>query len=198
MEFGNDSLWQVNPQGALTLFSQSISRRYWDYKFHSYDLVFTVDGAWDSSRMDGNLGGIGGNIKSNLNSSIYVFSRVVCVNNAEEAKIEAILHALKICSKSFNDSCLIAICSDAINAIENVRTGLKSYLPQDGRILNLPKLLGNNIDLHFVPRDINEEADQLASKGLERTNFFSYWTIHPSSQGPLRLSGPSHSILHYT
>lgn len=28
MEFGNDPLWKVNPQGALALYSQSISRRY--------------------------------------------------------------------------------------------------------------------------------------------------------------------------
>lgn len=72
--------------------------------------------------MVGSLGGIGGNIKSNINSLMYIFSGAVSVNNAEEAEIEAILHVLKICYKSFNVSYRTAICSDAIDAIEKVRT----------------------------------------------------------------------------
>lgn len=116
-------------------------------------MVCAVNGAWGNPYSNVNLGGIGGNIKSNLNSLVYVFSGVVSVANAEEAEIEAILHVLKICSSNFDASCRIAICSDATNAIES----------------------------------INGEADQLASIGVNRSNFYSYWTKHRSTSGPLSL-----------
>lgn len=97
MPFGNDSLWKVNPHGAIALYSHKILLEFWKYKFLSYDFVCAVDGAWSDSQ--GIIGeGIGGNIRDNKSSIIYVFSWPVMVSNAKNAEVEAIIHAILICA----------------------------------------------------------------------------------------------------
>lgn len=108
---------------------------------------------------------------------MYSFSGPVPVYTSGEAEIEAILHVVGILiSQRFpSNNFKIAICSDSVVAIEEVRMGLRKYVPLNGLIQNLSSLLGSLFTLHYVPREINENADSLAKAGLGRNALSSIW-----------------------
>lgn len=45
INFSDDSLWKVNPQGAIAIHHYTPSNSFWKFKFLQFDLVCVVDGA---------------------------------------------------------------------------------------------------------------------------------------------------------
>lgn len=126
------------------------------------------------------MGGIGGNIKSDAGSILHVFSGKIEVTGSLEAECEAILYVANLCLLNKVSAKRIVICSDSSNAIEAVRTGLRMYMPLKGIPKDLYKLLGHQIFLNYVPRELNEEANVLAKAGVNRSPFYSYWACKPN------------------
>lgn len=174
MGFGNDPLWKLNPHGAIALYSHKISSDYWSFKHQSFDIVCAVDGAWGLSVLGTLTGGIGGCIKGPGGTLLYVFSGKVKVLSATEAEIEAILYTIGVVQMSNFATNRVVICSDCFNAIEQVTTGLRTYAPLLDPSRNLLNSLGQKYFIHYVPREINGNADFLAKKGLSRLSLFSY------------------------
>lgn len=60
IDFGEDPLWIVSPQGAITTHLHVLNKTFWNFKTLSYDIVCAVDGAWGQSMNGSYAGGIGG------------------------------------------------------------------------------------------------------------------------------------------
>lgn len=96
--------------------------------------------AWGVSTDGILMGGIGGCFKTAKGSLLHIFSGPVAVEGPVEAELEALLHAIHIAlSNKFLDK-RVAICSDSINAVEQIRKGLKWYIPLCGTPFKNDKL----------------------------------------------------------
>lgn len=170
------SLLRVNQHGALAPYNHKVSTEYWKYKLESFDLVCAVDGACGVNHFGTLSGGICGCIKTSMTSMAYVFSGLVSIMSCVHTEIEAILHIMGLISSKELVNKKLVICSDSVVAIEQIRAGLSSYFPIHGRIHIIKSLLGLNVFLHYVLRDLNDNADFffLAKYGLKKVVMFAH------------------------
>ncbi|KAK1373513.1 hypothetical protein POM88_029706 [Heracleum sosnowskyi] len=173
--FGSDPLWRVNPHGALVLHTHRISREYWNLKADAFDVVCAVDGAWNTNIFGTLGGGIGVCIRTKGNRMVYVFSGPINTANSESTEVESILHVINLSMSSRLRNKRMVVCSDSTSALSIVQAGLQGFLPIHGTIKNINSLLGFTIFLHYVPREINVNADSLAKTGLNRETMAAYW-----------------------
>ncbi|KAK1401501.1 hypothetical protein POM88_001106 [Heracleum sosnowskyi] len=96
----------------------------------------------------------------------------LCSVNTE---IEAFLHVISLISVGEFANKRIVICSDSVNALEQIRIELPYYYPIQGRIPNIKSILGWTTFLHYVPRNLNLEVDSLAKSGLNRKAMAFFW-----------------------
>lgn len=175
--FTMDLNWSVNPQGTIALYHYKSSHQYWQYKLENFDFVCDVDESWGLNSLGEFSGGIGGRMRNKAKDQIYVFAGPVKVRNSFEAEIEAIIHmvrsilhnGLELKCKSF------AICADSTAALEQIRSGLKTYQSLAGPICGLLDPNRPVLSFHYVSRDLNENADSLAKAGLNKPYLYSYW-----------------------
>lgn len=152
-----------------------MNSNFWSHKYHNYDLICGVDGAWGASAHGLLSGGIGGFIKNKDGATICLFSGPLRVNNILSAEIEAILMVLSLIKNFRLLSKNTVICSDSQDALSNIFQGLKSYYPVSGMIVTADILKVPNISFQYVNRDLNLEADNLAKEGLSRPHMSVRW-----------------------
>lgn len=177
--FGNDPLWKVNPHGVMALYHDRLNMDFWKYKHEAFDIVCAVDGAWGRSSLNKYGGGIGGSIKNKIRGIIYTFSGPVIAKCSYEAELLAILLAVQVLKKKEFAKLSIIICSDSSDAINffrdrgdwDVKHRLK-LLSGEFLDFDLKELVSK---LCFVQREINQNADDLEKKGLDRVSLSCFW-----------------------
>lgn len=174
INFSDDPIWKLNPQGAIAVYFHSLGAKYWDSRKDYYELVCEVDGAWDAIKCSPNKGGIGGRITNNKGKIVYIFSGPVTVDSSLEAEIEAITHMFHIIKKPSLEGKSTVICSDSALALKAFRVGNSKLVKQEILDYALSRM-DQNVTLNFVPRDLNENADSLAKSGLRRDSFSHFW-----------------------
>lgn len=121
------------------------------------------------------LGGIGGYLKNREVRILYMFSGLIAVKNSQDAEIEAMIHLIRLILHHSYMKRTICICSDSTTAIASMRDGLQTYVPVHELIPNLKDLVGRDIQLDYVSRELNVSADSLAKIGLQRPSTVTYW-----------------------
>lgn len=180
LPFGSEPLWKINPHGIIAVHFDKLQRDFWKFKFIAFELVCLVDGAWGRNIFNNWGGGIGGSIYNNKGTVIYSFSGPCSANSILEAEIKAILHVAKVLDKEEFKSFRVSISSDSREAIDFFKEGydwqvshkLNLIIDASHVPLNLNDLSSK---LCFVQRELNQNADNLAKKGLARPTLSSYW-----------------------
>ncbi|KAK1398503.1 hypothetical protein POM88_008366 [Heracleum sosnowskyi] len=134
-----------------------------------------VDGAWGQNDYGELVGGIGGNIKDKSGAIIFEFSSPVNARDSLAAEFEAIKHVISISSSQIFEGGKILICLDSLQAISSVKSGIFDGLQVVIRNKDIKKWVDGKIELGYVPRYLNEEADSLGKYGLKRQVLASYW-----------------------
>lgn len=175
MMFGHDPLWRINPMSALNVHHNEEMTLFWKIKFEAYSVVCMVDAAWHSSSSGVLKAGIGGKIKHKSGKILYCFSAPSLAMNIHDAEIEAILHVLSILrtTKRFNHKAVI--CTDSTIAINAIYEGLEISFPLLIPDFDIKEMLHGSVCIQFVPSALNDEADQLAKDGVNRSSLRAYW-----------------------
>ena len=183
MDFGADPLWKVNPQGAIAIRHHQILNSYWKFKRENFDYVAAVDGAWGMVDEYNYNGGIGGYVKDASGKLILMFSGPVKSSSALESEVEAIIFVINWMLSLKMLFRRLVICSDSSVAVNSLNEGISIKFPV--RALNFfhQGLINSSIFVQFVPRYLNEQADELAKKGLHRFSMFQ------KVMGPIRPNG---------
>ena len=168
LTFGADPLWSVNPQGAIALRHHNILRSFWGFKRDQFDLVGAVDGAWGKIDEFKYNGGIGGFLQDSTGKMILMFSGPASSKSALETEVDAILHLIKWMIKLKMDLKRTVICSDSSSAVNSFNEGLSVKFPLKAMDFDQLHVINTTFFIHFVPRYLNEQADELAKKGIFR------------------------------
>ena len=105
------------------------------------------------------------NLISFANNPLCIF-RPIKVASSLEAEIEAILFAIRLLQGRFLLNAQVVICSDSKEAIEQVYAGLPHHTSISSTFKGVFILPFYSFPLHFVPRELNTDADLLAKRGL--------------------------------
>lgn len=140
-----------------------------------FDLVCSVDGAWGPDPKGSFGGGISGNIKDKLGSLCYVFSGPCSTSISSEAELKAILHLVELWLKGCFISKKLVICSDSREAINLCKVGFFKGFPILVQNREVISIFRDHISLDYVPRELNSDADNLASNGLCKQALHSVW-----------------------
>lgn len=175
INFSKDALWKVNPQGSIAIHLHSLSDSFWTYKYTQFEVVCAVDGAGIYDHVGHLRGGIGGNLKINKGSLRYVFSGPCYVSSSSEAELLAILHVTGLWMDGLISPKKMIICSDSREAINLCKTGYLNGFPILVRNRNIKSIIGDFIQIEYVPSDLNYEADSLATNGINRQSLQSVW-----------------------
>lgn len=104
-----------------------------------------------------------------------MFSGPVFTTSAVASEIKGILFVIKCLILRYLVHKRTVICSDSVQAVNTINKGLHHEFP-----LLIPKfqfqhLINYKIFVHFVPRQLNENADSLAKKGVSRPFMAARW-----------------------
>ena len=159
-----------NPQGAIVVRLFKISTSFWKHKRDQFDYFAAVDGAWGMIN-DSNLGGsIGGFLKDRSGKTILSFSGPVSACNASYTELEGVLQVIYWLLKNGIDHKRVVICSDSSEVVSAFNEGIFIKFPLKRVEFEFQHRINKSIFIHFVPRYLNEQADDLAKKGLSRPN----------------------------
>lgn len=176
IEFGDTPLWKIHPQGAIALHTFTLRSSFWLHKGLCFDLVCAVDGAWG---LIGNSlfgGGIGGTVRNNKGSLLFSFSGPVASKSVRFTEIDAILFVLQSLMSRNLLKLRTVICSDSAQAVNAFNRGLSVEFPHMDFNLRFEHVINISIFIHYVPRNLNDNADSLAKKGITRPYMSSLWT----------------------
>lgn len=112
-----------------------------------------------------------------------MFSGPVKSSSALESEVEAIIFVINWMLSLKMLFRRLVICSDSSVAVNSLNEGISIKFPV--RALNFfhQGLINSSIFVQFVPRYLNEQADELAKKGLHRFSMFQ------KVMGPIRPNG---------
>lgn len=170
MTFGADPIWLINPQGAVALRYYKIMNSFWKFKKDQFELIAAVDGAWGLVDDFNYKGGIGGYLSDKYGNNILIFSGPVFSNSAAETEVDAILHIINWLFKQNWELKRTVICSDSSSVVNAYNEGLEIKFPLKALNFNHLQFVNSAIFIHFVPRYLNEQADDLAKKGITRSH----------------------------
>ncbi|WOH04087.1 hypothetical protein DCAR_0623493 [Daucus carota subsp. sativus] len=169
-----ESLFWVNPKGAIKVSASKQFNDFWESLWSRYDWVVAVDGAFTKHKSPNAQAGIGGVIKSSGGNMEYVFSGPSKANQALDAEKEACLHVLGVLAKKMHEDFKVVICSDSaetISYLEGLRydQAASRELPSD--IISASE----KVVFKYVSRRLNIEADGLAKAGINRPRLAEGW-----------------------
>lgn len=188
MNFGEDPIWKVNPIGLLHVHNRKASESFWKIKRECFDVVCMVDAAWGINNQGLTCGGVGGSIFCKSGKLVYCFSGQVFSFSALESEVMALLHILSVINSSCIRTLRTVVCSDSAEAINSIYNGLATTFPLLIPNFSINHLLNNGTNIHFVPSELNDNADCLAKSGLNRERWAVYWD--PSKDWALPVLGP--------
>ncbi|WOH00669.1 hypothetical protein DCAR_0520042 [Daucus carota subsp. sativus] len=168
MTFGADPLWRINPHGAVAVRRYKILDSYWKFKKGQSDLIAAVDGAWGLAKDLNYNGGIGGYLQEPSGKMVMVFSGPSNSKNAVETEVDAILYVIDWVIKLNLVQMRTVICSDSSVAVNAFNEGIYIKFPLKAMEFKHQFLINSKIFVQFVPRYLNEQADDLAKKGMAR------------------------------
>ncbi|XP_017245293.1 uncharacterized protein LOC108216944 [Daucus carota subsp. sativus] len=179
IDFENDPLWKVNPQGAISVHHYKISREFWRFKVESYDYICAVDGAYGLNDQCKLGGGVGGFILNKQGTKVLIFSGPVRSHCAAESELEGMFLMCRWVIRLGLHSHKVVICSDSTTTINTLHssTDLSSMYSSCDPMLQ--HLINVSIFIQFVPGYLNDDADLLAKQGLMKSKMFSW--VHNSS-----------------
>lgn len=165
--------WKTCPQGTIE--SHLYYRRsfFWKQQFESYDLVAVVDGVWKKF----SIGGIGGLLKSRSRGTLLLFYGPSNDSNPVETELSTIFtvwHAWQA-SRWKNES--LVICTDSQILVDDyaifcTHASSSSFFTKRVQSMDLsivrPKIC-------HIPRELNGEAHDLATKGRAQGDIVWHW-----------------------
>lgn len=180
ISFGNDTLWHVNPQGAIALYFYRVNKDYWKFKSDNFDLVCAVDGAWGCNTSKVLVGAIGGKIWKGNSVILHSFSTQINAQTSKQAEVDGIIYVIRLFLDNRIACRNLVICSDSVEAIGQVNSGLKAYYLIEGP-LNLAHLINSSIFVHYGLKELNLDADSFAKAGLDRPRGSFFWAENSNS-----------------
>ena len=164
----------MNPAGAINLHHHHATLNYWTLLKTSFDIICMVDGSWNINSKGVYCGGIGGNIVRSTGESLLIFSGPVSSQTALEAEIEAVLYVLDFVQHNKLHNRKVVVCTDSMLALNSIYKGLGIDFPLLAPKYDLDSMLHGSVMIRFIPRELNDNADQLAKSGASRSAFFLY------------------------
>lgn len=194
MDFGADPLWRVNPSGAVAIRHHKILNTFWRFKRDQFDYVAAVDGAWGLADDFSYKGGIGGYLQDSSGKLVLIFSGPVNSISAQDTEVEAILFLINWMINLNLDFKRAVICSDSSVVVNAFNEGISVKFPVQALDFSHQMKINSSIFIQFVPRNLNERADELAKKGIHRSNLLQKVVGSSISSEDLHVSlsaGPS-------
>lgn len=182
--FGNDPLWLSNPEGMIRVYWHKKLKDFWKFKLQKGVLTIAVKGIWDLNSRNFKQGAMGIIIKKGCGCILHTMAAPIHTNNSTHAEMEAIIYILRLFEKGWWNEHRGMIYSDSLEAAKSVRNGLHSYLPLLGPVENISRAL-DFFSIHYVPADLNNEAQELAHRGLGAMDNLCFW----ASPCPHSISG---------
>lgn len=181
VKFTHIPLWQINPVGTIHVHHYLDKSKYLQIRRDNFHVVCMVDAAWHVNSAGVLKGGVGGLIINKAGRSIYCFSGPSTAKSILEAEVESILHMLRILYAAKDMQQKVVICSDSTLAINSLHEGLEKTFPLLVPHFDVHSLLRSLVSLNYFPSDINEDADELAKKGVDRWSMFEWWASGASN-----------------
>lgn len=154
-----------------------MSNKFWEFKAKSFELICAIS-AVRSLCPEGYLrGGIGGTVKDKGGKVWYTFSGSIHSSTADEVAVKAIWFIIKWFVSNRLLQYRMVICSNSLVAVNAVNKGDYSLFPIIPLEEECSRHINNSVFIHFVPKDLNEDAVSLAQKGTCRPYISEFWSI---------------------